>query len=243
MLGLNKKLFDTRRSRRKAVPQTTFSSVQLAMAYYLTQSQDVVLVQVGACDGVHGDPIRPFLEKTSIRAILVEPLDSNFQKLEKLYGESANVSLVQAAISHEDGDSTFYRGKEAGRWVGSEWVGQVASFDKKHLHRHGLRPEEIEAVVVPSMTISTLCNRFGLQKIDFLQVDAEGFDAEVVKMALDVSPVPSVINFERMHLTTDAIKDLFRCLKDHGYQWTHDTYDTLALHNRFVEKMQCGSQV
>ncbi len=57
-----------------------------------------------------------------MQAILVEPVTSKFEKLQQTYAGVPEVSLVQAAIAHHDGEMTMYRVREAGRWVDDPWV-------------------------------------------------------------------------------------------------------------------------
>ena len=231
-------LYDTRRQRRRAVPPSTVSSVQLALAYLLERTPGGTLVQIGACDGAAGDPVSHFVRRGVMQAILVEPVTSNFEKLQQTYAGVPGVSLVQAAIAHHDGEVTMYRARAAGRWADDPWVSQVSSFDRKHLLRHGVRSHEIEEVTVPAISLPSLLTRFGIDKLDVLQIDVEGFDAEIVKMALSLPTPPDVINFERMHLTAAGIKAVFENLKRCGYTWTHDFFDTLALHHRFTQQWQ-----
>jgi len=238
MLNLKKFFGDTRRQLRRAVPPATFCGVQLALAYQLARGIAGSLVQIGACDGTAGDPISQFVRRGVMRAVLVEPVEAHFCELEKTYAGVAGVSLVQAAIAHEDGVATMYRARKAGRWETDEWVGQVTSFDPQHLTKHGVKPDEIEAIDVPAISLDSLLKQFEIEQLDFLQVDAEGFDAEVVKMALALPQTPSVINFERVHLTVADLKEVFGMLQSHGYSWVHDSFDTLALHRRFTATWQ-----
>ncbi len=238
MLNLQKFFGDTRRQLRRAVPPATFCTVQLALAYQLARWSGGTLVQIGACDGTAGDPISQFLRRGVMRAILVEPVEAHFHELEKTYAGVAGVSLVRAAVAHQDGVATMYRARKAGRWEADEWVGQITSFDPSHLIKHGVRPAEIESVDVPAISLGSLLSQFGMHQIDFLQIDTEGFDAEVVKMALALPQTPSVINFERVHLTVAGLKEIFELLENHGYSWVHSSFDTLALHHRFTETWQ-----
>jgi len=235
MLNLQKFFGDTRRQLRRACPPASFCSVQLALAYQLGRGVGGTLLQVGACDGTAGDPISQFVRRGVMRAILVEPVEAHFRQLEKNYAGVTGVSLVQAAVAHQDGVATMYRARKAGRWEADEWVGQVTSFDPSHLTKHGVQPAEIEAITVPAVSLGSLLKQFEIDQLDFLQIDAEGFDADVVKMALALPQTPSVINFERVHLTVANLKEIFPLLESHGYSWVHDRFDTLALHRRFTE--------
>jgi hypothetical protein len=68
-------------------------------------------------------------------------------------------------------------------------------------------------------------------QIGFLQVDTEGYDAEVVRMAMQLESPPAYINFENVHLPGGPGLDaLFEQLKAAGYLWIHDKWNTLAVH-------------
>ena len=56
-------------------------------------------------------------------------------------------------------------------------------------------------------------------------------------MAMELPDLPSVVNFERMHLTVASLKEVFGLLESRGYSWIHDRFDTLALHQRFTEAL------
>lgn len=220
---------------RKMAP-ASLEGIKLALAYYSKAKPGFSLVQVGACDGVAGDPVFEFINREPIHAILVEPIESSFLKLKKSYADLPNVECLQAAIAEEDGVSTIYKVKESGRWADSEWAPQWASFNRQHLIKQGVKSDEIEEVTVPCMTLGSLMAKFNLDQIDFLQVDTEGYDAVVVEMALNLSIVPGFINFENLHVKQKPkiSERLFCKLSEAGYTWIHDEYNTLAVHNRLT---------
>ena len=59
------------------------------------------------------------------------PIDS----AEEVFFES-----IQPAVAHEDGEAIMYRARRVGRWENDDWVGQVSSFDLKHLMTHDVTP-------------------------------------------------------------------------------------------------------
>lgn len=214
---------------------STFNAVRLGIAYYISNEPMGTILQIGAFDGISNDPVFDFIRQGKMRAILVEPVESNFRKLEKAYQGVNRVSLVQAAITHEDGEVTMYRVKESGRWLNDKWVGQIASFYRDHLLKYGVRHDEIEEVTVPAFTLHSLLTRFNMESVGFLQVDTEGFDADVVRMSLTLPVTPGFINFERSHLSAKKAICLFQELEQCGYAWIHSRYDTLAIHKRITE--------
>jgi FkbM family methyltransferase len=221
---------------RKILPNSTLDAVELALTCYWESNPQATLVQIGACDGVTNDPISGFIQRRSINAVLVEPIEHSFQKLEAVYGGIPSVKLVQAAIALQDGTATFYKVREAGRWADSTLAPQWSSFNKQHLLKHGVKENEIEAITVPCLSLRSLMARFDLDKIDFLQVDTEGFDGTVVAMALNLPHLPDCINFENAHLNSDERESLFRDLNASEYVWSHNDLNTLAVHRSVIQR-------
>ncbi len=214
--------------RRRPPPVTLDASI-LAISYAFSARPGGTLLQIGAFDGVSNDPVHQFLQTGKAKAILVEPIPHNFRRLEATYAGLKEVCLVEAAIAHQDGNATIYRVKNEGRWHDNEWVGQISSFKIQHLLKHGIGRDEIEEITVNTISLGTLLSNYQLNAVDFLQIDTEGFDAEVVRMALALPTTPDFINFEHRHLVKHEADDLFRQLERHGYLWVRGEYDTLAV--------------
>lgn len=225
-----------RREVTKSLPPATFDSIKLALAYYSESTTHANLLVVGACDGVSGDPSHDFIKSGRIHAILVEPIEQSFQKLTQVYAGMPNVTLIRAAIARHEGEMTIYKVKEGASSIDAYWGSQLASFDKKHILKHRVADNDIESVVVPCLSLASLSAKCNFESIDILQVDTEGFDAVIVKMALELTPVPECISFENEHLDDCARREVFQLLEQHGYVWTHDNWNTLALHDRLIQR-------
>jgi FkbM family methyltransferase len=224
------------RNKLRPIPPATFDNIQLALAYYLAATEEVTFIQIGACDGVTGDSVHSFVRKGKMRAVLVEPIEQSFRKLAEAYAGVPNVAIVNSALSHNDGQVTLFKVKsENVKSVSLDWAPQLASFDKAHLIRHGILDDEIEEVLVPALTLKSLLSKYEINSVNILQIDTEGFDGEVVKMALDLPCKPECINFENLHLTADDLGDVFGRLEAHGYVWTHDRWNTLAVSQAAIQ--------
>jgi len=222
--------------KQKRLPAATFDNVRLVLAWYRVVKPDAVLVQIGANDGTLDDPVGEFIRLGTLKSVLVEPIPAVFAKLTQSYQGVSNVSLVQAAIGDSDGPATLYqvRLERQPDYPGSSgW----ASFDRAHLIKHHVRPGDIAEARVPSLTLSTLLARHQLNHVDIMQIDVEGFDAEIVQMALKLPSPPACFNFENIHLSLATKEKLFRQLEAQGYAWTHDKYNTLALHRSLTEQL------
>jgi len=166
----------------------------------------------------------------------VEPIATNFARLTAQYEGLDNVQLLRAAVSHADGTVSMYKAREDGRWSGNQWVGQVASFSRQHLLTHGLDHSEIVEEQVPALTLQSIAEKYQIDRIGFLQIDTEGFDAEVVKMSLKLNESPSFINFEHKHLPIDDAISVLHQVTAQGYIWIQSEYDTLAIKGNIAEK-------
>jgi FkbM family methyltransferase len=190
---------------------------------------ELFVVQVGAFDGQTNDPIHDWIIRYGWRGVLVEPQARYFAKLEETYAGFPKLSLRNVALAHESGRRPFYTLPADTPGV-PDWVGQLASFDRSTIvaHKH-LIPnieELIRADDVECVTFEDLLE--GVDRVDLLQVDAEGFDAEIIRMFDFDRWRPSIVNFESVHLSPEDHDAVLRLLVGHGYRVATTGFDTLA---------------
>ncbi len=221
------------------LPAANFESIALAMEYFVAAQPDAVFFQVGACDGYTSDCVNTHVKTGRLRSVLIEPIPDNFRKLSEFYQGTPNTILVNAAVAQQDGKANIFSVKNEGRWKDSAYARQLASFDRSHLSRIGILDDEVEICEVDCLTLQTLLNRHQLPSIDILQIDTEGFDHEIVKMALKLEKLPRCICFENCQIikimSQQELKDFFDLLENAGYQWFHDRINTMAIHNSFIK--------
>jgi FkbM family methyltransferase len=220
--------------RDNKVPEPTTEIFDWIFRARLEAKHRLNFIQVGACDGVVSDQARSFIRDTRCHSILVEPIPANFAELSRQYEGLSNVMLLNAAVDTSSGKRAIHSVINQGRWLDSPVAKQLASFDRGHLLRFGVFENEIETISVQCMTLDEIYSAAGFDNIDILQVDTEGFDAEVVKMALKSNKLPEIIYFEnsqiRKKLKNTELSSLYDSLKMHGYKWVHDLRNTLAIH-------------
>lgn len=220
--------------KSQRLPNPTFDDIKLVLALYSIAGRNPAFVQIGAFDGQTSDPVFEYVQAGRMKCLLVEPIETSFQKLKKLYEGVPHVQLMQAAVADSDGEMVMYKVRQGSQ---SESVrrGGLASFDKTHLLRHSINESDIEQVRVPCLTLKSLLAKAGFSKIDILQIDTEGFDSEVVRMALALDPIPGCIHFEHTNLDAEAKAALYDSLTRRGYFCSHDRDNTLAVHCRLTE--------
>lgn len=132
-----------------------------------------VFVQIGTNNGddrYRQDVIR---EKPDL-VVLVEPNSALRDAIVENYKDIPNTHIITAALYYTDNEEvTLY-------------IPGMRSYSDAH---YSLLPmndwgekDTMEKIRAPSITFDTLCKRFDIDEIDFLQIDTEGFDSEIIQM-------------------------------------------------------------
>ncbi len=191
----------------------------------LADQRRIVVVQVGANDGddTLGDLIRDRPDRIA-NALLIEPQRAAFDRLAGRTEGCGAVVCLNAAIDRLAGERMLYSVRQCNR----ERLGDgIASFERQHVEseiRHATKTGsdiEIAALIavetVQAVTLENAAATAGIGRPDALMVDAEGFDAEIVRMALEAGWLPTVIQYEHKHLTQDDRRKLSKALTQRGY--------------------------
>jgi len=204
--------------------------LDMVLSHYRVEHPNVRYLQVGAFDGVSGDPIYPLIERHGLRGIVIEPQNDAFERLKTNYARFPDFRFVNAAIADHDGCSNLFRIRPGAR--GPEWLHQIASFDRKTLmwHAHMVPGLEsmIEAEQVRCLTFETLFKEIGIEDVDLLQVDAEGFDSEILRLFNIPVRKPAIVRFEHKHLSIADHEKSIALLVSEGYRVAASGSDTLA---------------
>lgn len=188
----------------------------------------VFFIQIGAFDGVQNDPLHRYIREHRWRGILVEPQPAPFQALKTNYRGHHGLRFLNAAIGDADGTTDFHVVREAENLP--PWSQKIASLKKANVLKHGEGQPEyglkrgiehidelMEVIQVQTLTFGSLVERFGVERLDLLQVDAEGYDARILAQVDLERFRPAIIRYEHMHLGREEQELCLRRLLDHGY--------------------------
>lgn len=140
----------------------------------------MVIVQLGSNKGY--DALTKFIKENNItfeKAIFVEANPFHIDELKKCYEGYDNLFIENIAIKptkdYPNELEIFYHTDDNPHY-------EVASFSKDHvaLH-HGGDYEKIHSFKIPSITLDDLLKKHKVTKIDWLLIDVEGMDAEIVE--------------------------------------------------------------
>jgi hypothetical protein len=105
----------------------------------------------------------------------------------------------------------------------------AASFDRGHLRRHNIAASDIGAIRVPCHTVESALRIAGLTSVDILQIDAEGYDWQILK-SIDFRRVrPAIVRFEYRNLPPAEADACLAFLAGHGYRFLLERRDIVAI--------------
>ena len=178
------------------------------------------------------------LAKNGWKGVMIEAVPKIFAKMKK-QNEDYPINSLNLAITDYDGEIEFAVPKLAedeaavDNLIFEEWmtgVGHVISKDHKGMNGIGLMesPEGKnilhEKIKVKCKKLDTLIEDLGIDKVDYLKVDTEGHELNVLE-AYSWDVLPTMMKIEHRHLSEDAkdkLKDLF---KGKGYVVHNERFD------------------
>jgi FkbM family methyltransferase len=227
------------RSRGYAIskhPTVAFQALSVFdLAVELLQRQKgptLKFIQVGANDGVMGDPISKFVRRYPWRGVLVEPQPDVFDRLKSNYAaQSDRLIFENVAISPTRGQLDMYRAPATLRGDSGPASGVVSVDPKVAAAQLRIPIDQLERFTVPCLPLDDLVKKYDWGDVDILTIDAEGKDCEVL-LSLDLAATtPAIVQFEHGHLSPQDIDRAVGRLASHGYRVLYGGYqiDTVAV--------------
>jgi len=179
-------------------------------------TQTFFFIQIGAHDGKHNDHLYPYIIKYKLKGLALEPQKDVFKQLQETYKDYSNVQCVNMAIGKKNGRKPFFTVK------GESSLG---TFNKSLLEQY---KDFVQETVVDVITFDDLVNKFNFNKIDFLQIDCEGYDFDIIKMIDFKKFSPQIINYESVLLSEEDRKNCEQYLASLGYKMFRYERDTCA---------------
>ena len=200
----------------------------------LRQRGQITFVQIGANDGKRFDPINAFIRRNRKRVsgIVVEPISEYFDRLSCTYSKFPAITPICRAVHATADKKTLFKIAPdiASRF--SESVKGMASFDKGHLKRAGIPDEYIAKEEVTCITISRLLADHSITDLDLLQIDTEGYDAEIIRSFPFETVRPAIIHFEHGVpsglMTRRDFSELAAYLHSFDYEIAMERFDATA---------------
>lgn len=189
---------------------------------------EFAFIQVGANDGIRFDDLYSFVTIIKSKGVVVEPLPDFHDVLSTVYRHYPDITARQVAIHPTQKKCTLYRVDPDRLHELPPWAAGIASLDPHHHERTKIAKEYIIEEEVDAVSLMELIKESGFHQIDLLQIDVEGFDAEVIKMIDFDKCKPAIIKYEHGSLEQNEIVKVKALLRSHGYKLFMDEPDTIA---------------
>ena len=170
-----------------------------------------VFVDIGAHDGISFSNTCYFEQYLGWTGLCVEPYSERFEEL----CHNRKAICVQCCVSNFNGSAEFL--KISGPKDSEMLSGMYNSYDPRHVTRIKDQINDLggtaELIQVPVVTLTSLLLQHNLKKVDFISIDTEGGELEIIK-SIDFNVIDiDVIVVENNYGTPD----ITNFLADKGY--------------------------
>ncbi len=192
----------------------------------LDRGQPFVFVQIGANDGISFDKLFQFNRENKTSGLVVEPLSDMFERLRFNYRSRPSIKPVRVALHPTQRTVKLHRVRPDLEYTLPHWASGIGSLDPNWHDKCGIADDAMIEEEVPAMSLMELLKAHSITRLNLLQTDVEGFDAEVIGM-IDFDVIrPSVIKYESVHCA--GPDPALRILQAHGYQTQREGDDMIA---------------
>jgi len=221
-------------NHNESLVQITFEHV---LSELITSLGNCQFIQVGANDGNVNDPLKKFIIKNYLKGVMIEPQPQIFEKLKINYKELDldGIFLENIAIDHNSGFRDLYTVQNPTN-PEDLWAHAAASFDRFHIEKmlslDSLNASGgcIEKVAVRCENFEYILDKYEISKLDLLQIDAEGYDFELLKIFPFSKVTPRIIHFKHLHLNETDRDASLKFLHNLGYSFIVEYFDITAVH-------------
>lgn len=182
-------------------------------------------VDVGAHDGVSLNNTLYFEKENDWTGINVEPIKSVYDKLVK---NRPNCINVNKAICGYNGTAYFL----CNDGYTETLSGLKNNYDERHLQRlefeNKTTNSTTQTIIVDTKRFDTLCEEYNVDRINYLSIDVEGAEFEVIKSINFDKTFIDVIGFESNY-EFESIP-IIKYLEDNGYRVINQLLDIFMIH-------------
>lgn len=181
-------------------------------------------MDIGAHDGVTFNNTLYFEKYNNWKGINVEPINKVFQKLKENRPECIN---LKCAVCETDGKAEFICNKGYTEMLS----GLSKNYDPRHNERlqkelvsHGGKSKKIE---VRTKRIETICDENNVKHINYLSIDVEGAEFDVIKSINFDKVFIDVIGFECNY--EDKATPIINYLESKNFVKIYKTFDIFMI--------------
>ena len=169
-------------------------------------------LEIGADDGIRFSNCKFFEETLKWKGIAIEAREAAYDKLVK----NRDCICLNNSLSDKEEDADFLELKGYG--IGLS--GLINKYDPRHIkrinqERQNVKHEGRRIIKVKTIKLSSILEKYGIVNIDFLSIDTEGSELDILK----------VLDFDKYNIDVITIEDnyndpkLMKFFLDRGYEY------------------------
>jgi len=188
-----------------------------------------IFVDVGANDGLVINNTLYFEKQNNWTGINIEPIKDVYDRLIINRPNSIN---IHCAVCNNDGETEFMHNKGYTEMLS----GIKNQFDQRHLHRINRENKQTgattEIIKVDTKKLETILNENNIVHINYLSIDVEGAEFEVIKSINFDKVFIDVIGFEDNY--KDVSVPILKYLEDKNYVTINTSSDIIMIHKQSI---------
>jgi FkbM family methyltransferase len=184
-------------------------------------------IDVGAHDGISINNTLYFSKNNGWKGINVEPIKSVYDKLKSNRPNDININC---AICNSNGETEFICNEGYTEMIS----GIKDTFDPRHLQRLNFENKHMggstEIIKVNTKKIETICYENNISHVNYLSIDVEGAEFEVIKSINFDKVFIDVIGFENNYDNSSI--PIVQYLEQHNFRIIHKSLDIFMINNK-----------
>ena len=179
------------------------------------------------------------LANSGWKGLVVEPVPEYFNKIQKVGG----IYYENVAVGNETKIVPFYYIPQ--ETINSkklpEWARGLGSINKNHpiVISNGWE-NLVKEISIQMMTVKDLLDKYGIKKIDYLKIDTEGMDCEILN-EFDISDIQEIL-FEHKHCLQDDVSRELQRLQENNFTYKLEGDNVRAVKNSSVSELEKSTE-
>lgn len=214
---------------------------------YRLKGENAFTLIIGANDGWDNDTLGGYTLRNNWSCLLVEPLPEHIKELKKTFSRQYKIGkarIAEIALADKPGTVDF-------GYIPAE---TIAKYDLPSAIKgmscilppsNGFESDPVTKVLfaqygvqtqVEVTTVDVLCDDYGVEEIDYVQCDTEGFDFKVLSKFNFAKYRPKIFKFEISSLTNENQQEFYQFFRDNNYTVApFENQDALAISNEHLD--------
>jgi FkbM family methyltransferase len=197
--------------------------------FYSQFDKNGFYVDVGAHDGISINNTLYFEKNNNWTGINIEPIKSVFNKLVSNRPNNINLNY---AVCNNNGETEFLCNTGATEMIS----GIKSSFDPRHFQRLQNENKQMgsttEVIKVNTKKLETIFDENNISHINYLSIDVEGAEFEVIKSINFEKVFIDIIEFENNY--DDVSIPIIKYLENKNYAIIHRSLDIFMINNKSI---------